>query len=78
VIFGFQINEKGHDFFTNMQLWDPKDKEAIEKALKNLHGWYDGYEERINKVIVKQVRNVEILIYFSVESVDCRWFLKIW
>jgi hypothetical protein len=55
VMFGFQINQEGHNFFTNMQLWDPKDKIAIQIALKNLHGWYPGYEERINKVIVEQV-----------------------
>ena len=50
-----QIKEKKFNFFLKMQLFDPNDKEAIETALKNLHGWSDGYAERINEVIVKQV-----------------------
>lgn len=52
---GDKVKKVGHNFFTNMVLWDPQDKTAIETTLKNLHGWHDGYEERINRVIVDQI-----------------------
>ncbi len=46
----------GYDFYRNKQLFDPKDKEAIEDGLKRVFGWeWEGGVEKINQAIAAQV-----------------------
>ncbi len=46
----------GYDFYRNKQLFDPKDKEAIEIGLKRVFGWEsEGGVEKINQAIAAQV-----------------------
>ena len=44
-----------YNFAGNMRMSDSTDEKSIKIALKNLHGWKDGFEDRINLAILKQV-----------------------
>eukprot|EP00291_Cryptomonas_curvata_P005708 CAMPEP_0172198658 /NCGR_PEP_ID=MMETSP1050-20130122/28220_1 /TAXON_ID=233186 /ORGANISM="Cryptomonas curvata, Strain CCAP979/52" /LENGTH=350 /DNA_ID=CAMNT_0012875525 /DNA_START=353 /DNA_END=1405 /DNA_ORIENTATION=- len=54
VIGELEAKERGYDFFSNMKLFDPDDRPAIEMGLCRVFGWGDEGIVRINRAIAAQ------------------------
>ncbi len=56
VLLNFDLQGPGYDFYSNKQLFDPKDQQAIELGLQRVFGYvWEGGIKKINQAIAAQV-----------------------